>query len=740
MGMAVPYAVDIRFVELDGDIPPDGGIVKAILEDGPTTIPPGDGHSGRFTYGGQESDEIINATASLSLYSSLDLGNGSRWEFSWPGLTTPYKVHTPREDTSLYVLVTTPVAPPHAGLPDATGRAAGLTPVWTGTSYVLRNLPHVGSTAPASPWTGDTWIDTADAANPTLRYWDGTVWITVGSAGGGGGLTQAQVDARINALVAIKMTQAERDKLAAVEARATADQTPAEIVTGLSGLSGPARLPYSAVRDGPPADATDDQTPAELVTALSGLQGAARLPYSAIDGTPAAGSDRGELEALPALPATTGRGAGDVANDRGSLYVLDRESDNKITGTAAITGTNRVGANGFDWSTDDMASEGLYFAQLPRSAFTGPPQATIYGRFRSLGPAGPGFSNFLIFSRLTSEDNATEYGWRNDATLGTSAIEEHIGAGTRFEVDFFTDANFSVPLDLTDTERWLLLLDRDSIHPAPVQSDWDETDTGNQAFILNKPDPITTAERNKLAAIESGATADQTPAEIVTGLSGLSGPARLPYSAVRDGPPADATDDQTPAELVTALSGLSGAARLPYSAIRDGPAARGDYELNATPSLANGAYRWQTSQQLALAAGTITAGSGLSIVSNEIRVAAGTATRLFVLGITVQIESTAWRHSAAAGSNRLFFSFYLTRNGTEIPGTRRKGYYRYDSDWAPVIQPYGASWQGLLRASDRIAVQMSRLCNYDHGQNGNDVNRYQLNAAGASLLLEAIDV
>ena len=52
--------------------------------------------------------------------------------------------------------------------------------------------------------------------------------------------------------------------------------------------------------------------------------------------------------------------------------------------------------------------------------------------------------------------------------------------------------------------------------------------------------PFTTDDEAKLDGIESNATADQTGAEMVTALSGLSGSARLPYSAVRDGPPAGA--------------------------------------------------------------------------------------------------------------------------------------------------------------------------------------------------------
>ena len=58
----------------------------------------------------------------------------------------------------------------------------------------------------------------------------------------------------------------------------------ATLVSLLAGLAGAARLEYSAIRDGPPADATDDQTGPEIVALLSALTNTARLPMSAVQG------------------------------------------------------------------------------------------------------------------------------------------------------------------------------------------------------------------------------------------------------------------------------------------------------------------------------------------------------------------------------------------------------------------------------------------------------------------------
>lgn len=124
-----------------------------------------------------------------------------------------------------------------------------------------------------------------------------------------------------------------------------------------------------------------------------------------------------------------------------------------------------------------------------------------------------------------------------------------------------------------------------------------------------RPVAYTTGEQTKLAAIETGATADQTGPEVVTLLQALAGDARLQYSALRGTPAipdvtgflsqaqvdarvtslrpvaysqtektklagieASATADQTAAEIRDALAGLSGASRLGYSAIKDAPA------------------------------------------------------------------------------------------------------------------------------------------------------------------------
>ena len=67
--------------------------------------------------------------------------------------------------------------------------------------------------------------------------------------------------------------------------------------------------------------------------------------------------------------------------------------------------------------------------------------------------------------------------------------------------------------------------------------------TGND--VLRVTTPFTTAEKTKLANIETAATIDQTPTEIVTGLETLTGDNRLNASAVRDLPSSDSLQFST---------------------------------------------------------------------------------------------------------------------------------------------------------------------------------------------------
>ena len=100
--------------------------------------------------------------------------------------------------------------------------------------------------------------------------------------------------------------------------------------------------------------------------------------------------------------------------------------------------------------------------------------------------------------------------------------------------------------------------------------DWAETGNNDDVPVDKLPSVSSTQDGilgnndyNKLAGIETGATTDQTPAEIVTGLSGLSGTARLPATAVRDIPTTPAVSwyvTASPTSTVNITTGTPGTA------------------------------------------------------------------------------------------------------------------------------------------------------------------------------------
>lgn len=72
-------------------------------------------------------------------------------------------------------------------LPDS-GELVSSASVKDNFQKVLNN--QIGTTAPVSPVTGQTWFDTSTPPG-TLRQWDGSSWVSISGGGGGGGATGA---------------------------------------------------------------------------------------------------------------------------------------------------------------------------------------------------------------------------------------------------------------------------------------------------------------------------------------------------------------------------------------------------------------------------------------------------------------------------------------------------------------------------------------------------------------------
>ena len=90
---------------------------------------------------------------------------------------------------------------------------------------------------------------------------------------------------------------------------------------------------------------------------------------------------------------------------------------------------------------------------------------------------------------------------------------------------------------------------------AAVASDSTITGDGTHDDPLSVANPFTLTDNTKLTGIEDRATRDQTPAEIVAGLSGLSGASRLPASAVQGLPAGGGNGGLTAVSSDASLSG-----------------------------------------------------------------------------------------------------------------------------------------------------------------------------------------
>ena len=119
-----------------------------------------------------------------------------------------------------------------------------------------------------------------------------------------------------------------------------------------------------------------------------------------------------------------------------------------------------------------------------------------------------------------------------------------------------------------------------------------------------------------------------------------------------------------------------------------------------TPSLADTGSTFTNeghTLQLNLAAGTLNSNHPFSVSSNQLVVAAGTNPFLAIIETELEIDPTAWTTSGpgrgpASGGNRLFFDSYISKDGTELTGSRQSHYIRGDEDWAPLVHTIKSSF------------------------------------------------
>ena len=247
---------------------------------------------------------------------------------------------------------------------------------------------------------------------------------------------QTVIDGRINTLRPNPFTVTYKNKLDSIENGATADQTPAEIVLGLEGLSGNNRLQASAIRNLP--------------------SGGSGLDQSAVDARVKAGVyDWSEQDNKDLIPIT-------------KLPDKLQELDGGITG---------------DGWNQDIANTGLS-DMLQATAPTSIPQTLTYTR--TTFDQGPRQTNYWVVSRILKTDrvNAALYRVRVHTATGAFVHEillsnsTHVADGTRWS--YYASQFADIPSGAAVTIE----------HFNPLELDANKIHIINQRHIINLQDAI----------------------------------------------------------------------------------------------------------------------------------------------------------------------------------------------------------------------------------------------------------
>ena len=322
--------------------------------------------------------------------------------------------------------------------------------------------------------------------------------------GGAAGLDEAAVDARIRALRPVAYTTAEQTKLGAIEAGATADQTATEVRDLLAGLAAGSRLNYSHLDGTPDISAfvtqadidasivrdvavwalTVDSTrlpPEKLPTVTAAAQGA----MSAAEHTKLAGIEENATARYfpPAWEPFGVYDTGDLVYAAGVVYRSEVDSNLANDPTQAAERAN--------WAiVFDPGGEDQVF-----------PPEWHPGRAYAAGVTVRQANKVFIASGASTDINpGITDGWEDHWTL--------IFDGSDDGVEDFALRKWAISVPLAKLS---------------------EAHAGQRGTM-------SAAHFSKLEAIEAGATADQTGAEVRDLLAALTGDDRLPFSALRDAP------------------------------------------------------------------------------------------------------------------------------------------------------------------------------------------------------------
>ena len=351
-------------------------------------------------------------------------------------------------------------------------------------------------------------------------------------------------------------TTAEKSKLAGVEAGATGDQTASEILTAVKTVDGAASGLDADLLDGQhgsyyysPANAPDP-----VVTLAGAITGAGTLTnLGNVTITTTATSDPTLTLAGDVTGTATFTNLGNatltavvaddshnhiIANVDGLQTALDNKLDDSqkgaVNGLAELDATGRVPSAQLPSYVDDVL-EYASAAGFPVTGETGKLYVALDSNdvYRWTGSA-----YVKVSDAVTSADQATKL-----ATTRNIALSGDVSGSANFD----GSANITITATVADDSHNHIIANVDGLQTAldgksptshlhtgvyePADAtilkdaDIGVTVQGYSAALAGTTASYTTAEKTKLAGIETGATADQTAAEILTAIKTVDGAA-----------------------------------------------------------------------------------------------------------------------------------------------------------------------------------------------------------------------
>ena len=229
------------------------------------------------------------------------------------------------------------------------------------------------------------------------------------------------------------------------------------------------------------------------------------------------------------LPDTTGYSIGDIINVKGELYelVAGDQQRNVYRGVIEDRAGSLLGDDTFEWET----SPANIRVNLSRAVLGGSPPARIFIEFHS----GNVYAETGIV-RASGSDTTTTYRYHHD-TSEPAIPSSGLSVGDTFDVSFYTNATKTTPLNIHSTSNRWEQDKRGDITGISIKDGGTLEGTANSVTGLNFTTGlnVTRAKGSNEVSITNPITQETGPT-IVSKLSGLTGSARLPGSAIRDLP------------------------------------------------------------------------------------------------------------------------------------------------------------------------------------------------------------